>query len=152
MKKTLCTSTILVLKGPQDLTVYLTQSFWMNVAPPIFVANKVWAHIAKPWESSINSGLFFKIAHHVKNNDDSPFTSVRFFCFWGCTSFDTMFFGAPAIEVLLELRKYYFWRSLWRIPYDKWFTYDSFFIFRIYHGEEQTKTQIHQGNSDLRKQ
>ena len=35
------TSTILVPTGPQDPTVHLTQSFWMAVAPPIFVANNI---------------------------------------------------------------------------------------------------------------
>ena len=34
------TSTTLVTTGPQDPTVHLTQSVWMAVAPPIFVANK----------------------------------------------------------------------------------------------------------------
>ena len=33
------TSWILVATGPQDLTVHLTQGFWMAVATPIFVAN-----------------------------------------------------------------------------------------------------------------
>ena len=96
--------------------------------------------------------IFVLIAHHLKKNDDSPFTSVRFFCFWGCSSFDPMFFGAPAVEVVLELRKYYFWRNFWRMTFDEWLTYDSLFIFRIYHGEEQTETKIHQGTSALSKQ
>ena len=34
------TSTTLVTTGPQDPTVHLTQSVWMAVAPPIFVASK----------------------------------------------------------------------------------------------------------------
>ena len=33
------TSRILIATGPQDPTANLTQSFWMAVAPPIFVAN-----------------------------------------------------------------------------------------------------------------
>ena len=87
---------------------HLTQSFWLAVAKPILVANQIWAHLAKPWEPSINPMLFFLIAHHLKKNDDSPFTSVKFFCFWGYSSFNPMFFGAPAVEVVLELRKYCF--------------------------------------------
>ena len=55
-----------------------------------------------------------------------------------------MFFGEPAIELALELRKYYFWRNFSRMTFDKWFTYDSLFVFWIYHGEEQTETQIRQ--------
>ena len=33
------TSWILVATGPQDPTARLTQYFWMDIAPPIFVAN-----------------------------------------------------------------------------------------------------------------
>ena len=33
-------STILVATGPQDPTVYLTQSVWLAVVPPISIANK----------------------------------------------------------------------------------------------------------------
>ena len=36
-----CTSTILFPTGDQYPTVYLTQSFWMAVAPPILVANHI---------------------------------------------------------------------------------------------------------------
>ena len=35
------TSTILVPTVPQDTTVHLTQSFWMAVDPPVFVANNI---------------------------------------------------------------------------------------------------------------
>ena len=143
---------ILVPTGDQDPTVHFTQSFWMAVAPPILVANQIWTYIVKPWETSINPVLFFKIALHLKKNDDSPFTSVRFFCFWRCSSFEPIFSGASAVELVLELRKYHFWRNFWRMKFDEWLTYDSWFIFRIYHGEEQTETQIRQGTSAISKQ
>ena len=37
--------------------------------------------------------IFVVISYHMKKNDDSPVTSVRFLCFWGCSSFDPMFFA-----------------------------------------------------------
>ena len=96
--------------------------------------------------------IFVLIAHHLKNNNDSPFTSVRFSCFWGCSSFDPIFSGAITVELVLEVCKYYFWRNFWCMTFDEWCTYDSIFIFRIYHGEEQTEMQTHQGTSALSKQ
>ena len=60
-----------------------------------------------------------------------------------------MFFGAPAVEVALELRKYYYRHNFWRMTFYEWFAYDSLFTFRIYHREEQKETQINQGTSDL---
>ena len=85
--------------------------------------------------------IFVFIAHHLRSNDDSPFTSVIFLCFWGCNSFDPIFSGASVVEVVLELRKYYFLRNFWCMKFDEWFTYDSWFIFRIYHGDEKIETQ-----------
>ena len=100
------TITILVPIRDQDPTVHFTKLFWMAMDPPFLVANQMWAHLVNPWEPSINPVILFYSAHHLKNNDDSPFTSVRFFCFWGCSSFDPIFSGATAVEVVLELRKY----------------------------------------------
>ena len=42
------TSCILVATGPQYPTDFLTQLFWMAVAPPIVVANNNLAQIEKP--------------------------------------------------------------------------------------------------------
>ena len=36
-------------------------------------------------------------SHLLKNNNYSTFTSVRFMCFWGCSSFDPIYIFAPAI-------------------------------------------------------
>ena len=36
-------------------------------------------------------------------------------------------FGAPVVEVLLELYKYCFGAMFWCMPVDDWFTYDLFF-------------------------
>ena len=60
-----------------------------------------------------------------------------------------MFFGASAVEVLLELHKYYFWRKV--LMHDIWQLMQLLFIFWIYHGEEEIDMQIHQGILDLRK-
>ena len=68
--------------------------------------------------------VFVLFAHHMKNNNDSPFTSVRFLGFWGCSSFDPIFSGAPAVEEVPDLRKYYFWRNFWCMTFDEWFTYN----------------------------
>ena len=61
-------------------------------------------------------------------------------------------FLAQAVEVVLELRKYYYLRNFWRVTFDEWWAYDLLFIFRIFHEEEQTEMQIHQGTSVLSKQ
>ena len=47
-----------------------------------------------------------------------------------------MFSGAPAVEVVLELHKYYFWRNV--LMHDIWRLIHLQFIFLNYHGEEQT--------------
>ena len=46
--RALITSGILVATGPQRPTAFLAQSFWMAVAPPIFVSNKNWSCLEKP--------------------------------------------------------------------------------------------------------
>ena len=58
-------STILVPAGDQDPTVHLTQSVLMAVAPPILLANQIWAHLVKPWELSINPVLFWFLLHII---------------------------------------------------------------------------------------
>ena len=85
----------------------------MAVAPPIFVANKKLITSGKTLRPVYQyCAVLVLIAQNTNNNDDSPLSSVRFLCFLGCGSFDTMFFGVPAVELVLELRKYYFWRNV----------------------------------------
>ena len=51
---------------------------WMVVAPPIFVANKNWAHLENLRSSGLILWCFVLITCHTKKNDNSPFTYVRF--------------------------------------------------------------------------
>ena len=113
------TSTILVPTGTQDTRVQLTQFFLdfrgstnFGIQSDLSTSRK--SLRAANWSCSI----FVLIAHHMKKNDDSPFTSVVFLCFWRYISFNPMFFCAAAVEVLLEIRKYYFWCNV--LTYDIW--------------------------------
>ena len=99
------TSKMLVPTGPQDPTVHLTQSFWMTVAPPIFVANKNWAHLSKPWEPSINPVLFLFLLHIIWRRWWLTIHFRQIFLFLRIRQFRPYFFGAPVVEVILELCK-----------------------------------------------
>ena len=131
------TSTILIPAVDQDPTVHLTQSFWMAVAPPILVANQIWSHLAQPWEPSINIVLFLFWLHIIWRIMMTRHSLLSYFSIFEDAPVLTLFFCAPAVEVVLELRKYYFWRNFWGMTFDVWFTYAYLFIFRIYHKEEQ---------------
>ena len=109
--------------------------FWVAVAPPIFVANKIWAHLEKPWEPSIDPVLFLFWLHIIWRRMMTNHSLPSYIYFLRMQQFQLYVFGAPDVEVVLELPEYHFWRNSWCMTFDEWFTYDLLFIFRIYHGE-----------------
>ena len=84
----------------------LTQSFWIAVAPPILVAEQESSTSRKTLSTIDQScAIFVLITLHSNNNDDPPFIFVRYLCFRGFSIFGPIFFGAPVVYLVLELRK-----------------------------------------------